>query len=522
MTVTLDSHFWWYVARASAMVAWALMTLSAVWGILLSTRVLRKVDNPSWLQDLHRYLAALSMIMVLLHMGSLMLDGWLQFSLGDLLVPFAADYRAFPVALGIVSFYLLAAIHGSSLLVRWLPRRFWKAIHYTSYALVVLISFHAGLSGTDVGSFWYLIVAATLIGLAAVMVIVRVVAGRAGAGSSGHLGRRSKARPVPVSGTPGTMDSVQSKAAMVSRPMTVVATDLLARDVLAIRLMPAEPGQLPGWTPGAHITVQLPNGLRRQYSLCGDPADRRHYDIAVRRTADSAGGSAWIHDQVAPGMQLEVSGPLNHFELEPAFSYLFIAGGIGITPIRAMIDSLPARRDWRLLYLGHDRSTMAFADELLARHPGRVVVQVSAENPLGTDLEALLAATSGEVYCCGPERLMARVAESVPRDRLHLERFRAATRELVGGARPIEVTCARSGTAFTADPDHSLLQALESHGLPVVGSCRSGVCGACEVRVLDGVPEHLDSVIDDAQKDRLGIIYPCVSRSVTPGLVLDL
>ena len=122
-----DPHIWWYVTRASAIIAWILLTLAVVGGILLSTRLLRNVDNPSWLQDLHRYLGGLSIVMLLLHMVTLMLDGWLHFSLSNVLLPFSVTYRAPPVVLGIIAFYLLLAVQGSSLMTRWLPRKFWRA-----------------------------------------------------------------------------------------------------------------------------------------------------------------------------------------------------------------------------------------------------------------------------------------------------------------------------------------------------------------------------------------------------------
>lgn len=122
-----DPHIWWYVTRASAIIAWILLTLAVVGGILLFTRLLRNVDNPSWLQDLHRYLGGLSIVMLLLHMVTLMLDGWLHFSLSNVLLPFSVTYRAPPVVLGIIAFYLLLAVQGSSLMTRWLPRKFWRA-----------------------------------------------------------------------------------------------------------------------------------------------------------------------------------------------------------------------------------------------------------------------------------------------------------------------------------------------------------------------------------------------------------
>ncbi|WBM79370.1 hypothetical protein KIV56_13305 [Cryobacterium breve] len=381
-----DPHLWWYISRASAVIGWALMTLSVVWGILLSTRVMRQIDNPAWLQDLHRYFGGAAIVMVAVHMLTLMLDGWLHLSIAEVLVPFTSHFKALPVALGVTAFYLLVAVQGTSLLMRYLPRRFWKVVHYSSYATLILVSFHAAFTGTDVGTSWYRVVSIGLILMAMLAVVLRLVAAKRGSGAA--AGRAADAargiRPAP--------------ALLETRTMRVAAVTRVAEGVLGIRLVPAAPAEtapavpagspadtrtdalattgsvavraagtatalLPAWHPGAHITLHLPNGLERQYSLCGDPAERSHLDIAVLQTEASRGGSAWIHANLAPGLVLEVSGPLNHFELEPAAAYLFIAGGIGITPIMGMIESLPARRDWKLVYLGRSRSTMAFLDE---------------------------------------------------------------------------------------------------------------------------------------------------------------
>lgn len=520
-------HLWWYITRASAVIAWALMTLSVVWGTLLSTRVLRKFDNPSWLQDLHRYLGGAAIVMVLVHMVTLMLDGWLHFSVSAVLVPFAADYRSVPVAIGILAFYLLIAVQGSSLLMRWLPRRFWAAIHFSSYLIVVLVSFHAGLTGTDVGALWYRVVAASIIILSVAAVLVRVIAGNRRASSRGGGVARTipaTAAEVPAvrSGAGPAAESAAPPLALDRHPMRVAAVFRVSDDVLGIRLFPTGDAILPVWHPGAHITVRLPNGLERQYSLCGDPADRSHFDIAVLRTRDSAGGSSWIHENVRPGATVEVTGPLNHFELEPSFSYAFIAGGIGITPIKAMIESLPERREWRLVYIGRSQRTMAFAAELLARYPGRVIVHASDENTESINIEAFVASMDSDVYCCGPESLMSRVAAAVPAGRLHVERFQPLKRQSAGGPRDVQVSCRRSKKTFDVPAGQSILDALEQNGLPIVGSCRKGVCGTCEVRVVSGSPEHLDSVVDDEEKDRAGVMYPCVSRASTPELVLDI
>lgn len=507
-----DPHLWWYITRTSALLAWGLMTLSVVWGILLSTRILRRIDNPGWLQDLHRFLGGLSVIMVLLHMVTLMLDGWLQFSAVEVLVPFTTDFRPLAVALGIIAFYLLVAVQGSSMIMHRLPRKFWKGLHYASYASILLVSFHAGLAGTDVGSLGYSILAYSLIGLTAFATVVRIAVSN----------RTKRAAKAEVWVPPFDKAPRQSPPRITTRTMVVTDAGLIASGVLGVRLVALGGGLLPIWYPGAHVTLHLANGLERQYSLCGDPADRHHYDLAVLRTDNSSGGSKWMHENVMPGTTIEVSGPLNNFELDPARNYLFIAGGIGITPIKAMIESLPAQRDWRLIYVGRSRSTMAFARELEHRFPERVRIHAADENAAQLDFTSLSPAETIEVYSCGPESLMTALASAVPAERLHLERFVPLERAPSIPNQELRLSFNRSPLHLTVGPTESILDALERAGMPVAGSCRKGVCGTCEVRVLEGTPEHLDSVMDDAEKDELGIMYPCVSRALTPDLVLDL
>ncbi|MEY4039554.1 MAG: hypothetical protein RLZZ52_422, partial [Actinomycetota bacterium] len=283
-----EPHIWWYITRASALIAWVLMTLSVVWGILLSTRVMRRIDNPAWLQDLHRYLGGMTLVMVALHMVSLMLDGWLKFSLAETLVPFATDFKALPVALGIVAFYVLVAVQGSSLMMNRLPRKFWKGLHYASYAALVLVALHAGWTGTDVSAWWYRVLAIVLISVATISVLVRIITGTRNpqAATSPRTSEQVTASP------PAPLPPVSQPQA---RTMVVGSLNHVARGILSVRLLPLGGGQLPVWQPGAHITVHLPSGMERQYSLCGDPAERTHFDIAVLKTEESEGGSEWIH-----------------------------------------------------------------------------------------------------------------------------------------------------------------------------------------------------------------------------------
>ena len=511
-----DPHLWWYVTRASALIAWALMTLSVLWGILLSTRVLRRADNPSWLRDIHGYVSGLAVVMVLLHLVSLMLDGWLRFSIAEVLVPFDSHYRAYPVAIGILAFYLLIAVQVTSMLLHRLPQRFWKAIHYSSYISLILVSFHAGLSGTDVGSPWYRVLSVTLITLSAGAIMLRVIAGKSVAAAAS-----SRAEPAQPANEVGHRPL--APVLPTGFQLFVVSGRRIAADgVVGLRLQSTLQPELPVWTPGAHITLHLPGGAQRQYSLCGDPADRGFYEISVLRSPTSTGGSEWIHDYLQPGMTIPISGPANHFELHPATEYRFVAGGIGITPIRAMIESLPEKRDWRLLYIGRSRRSMAFAAELEYAYPGRVFVYARDENQYPVNLASFVAGNDPLVYCCGPESLMQSVSDLVAHERMRFERFRPIERISNGLAGSVDVTCRKSRKQFVVAPGGNILETMEENGVPILGSCRKGVCGTCEVKVISGTMEHLDSVLEDDVKDDLGIMYPCVSRGTSGELVLDV
>ena len=524
-----EPHIWWYVTRASAIIAWVSLTGSVVLGILLSTRVMRKIDNPAWLQDLHRYMSGLALIFVGLHMVSLMLDDFVHFSLAELLIPGATagssvssvQANTIPIVLGIFAFYFMVAVQGTSWLMNRLPRRLWKGIHYSSYAAFILVTFHAAFSGTDVSELWYQTLSIVLIAAATGAVLVRVIVGNrtrsarpasttVASTASSQATTSASARPSPATAAPA-----------VTTRMRVTETKILAKGVLGVRLAPVAGGNLDVWHPGSHVTLYLPNGLERQYSLCGDPAERGHFDIAVLKKRGSTGGSKWIHENLTVGTEIEVSAPRNHFDLEPAAEYVFVAGGIGITPIKAMIESLPPKRKWKLHYFGRSRTTMAFAAELEADFPDRVFISAADERDADPDIRAIVAVPGAEVYCCGPEALMSTVAAYVPEASMHLERFVAVERA-ASIATAVVMNLKKSKRQVVAAADESLLDALVRDGVPILGSCKKGLCGTCEVRVVDGQPEHLDSIMDDAEKDELHVMYPCVSRSRTPELTLDL
>lgn len=298
-----------------------------------------------------------------------------------------------------------------------------------------------------------------------------------------------------------------------------------AEGVVVLRLAPADRDALPAWEPGAHVDVMTPVGPR-QYSLCGDPADPARWRIAVRREQPGRGGSAWLHDAVSAGDTLELRGPRNHFLLEHADSYLFIAGGIGITPLLPMVADVAQRNvDWRLVYGGRRLSAMAFVDELRA-YGERVTLWPEDERGL-IDLEALLGQPRPGtlVYCCGPEPLLAAAEDRCaawPSGALRVERFHPRDGALDGERGAFEVELAYSGLTLSVGPDETIVDVVLRAGIDVPTSCREGTCGTCETVVLEGEPDHRDSFLTPEERASGETMMICCSRSRTPRLVLDL
>ncbi len=298
-----------------------------------------------------------------------------------------------------------------------------------------------------------------------------------------------------------------------------------AAGVVSVELCAADGRDLPQWRPGAHIELVLPTGISRHYSLCGSPADRSAYRIAVLRERAGRGGSEYVHAFLRPGQPVRVRGPRDNFRFRPAESYLFIAGGIGITPILPMMREAERQGvPWRLVYGGRTAASMAFLDEL-RRHPGRVRLYPEDQVgriPLGEWLDRPLPGT--HIYVCGPEPLLAAVEEGAAHwgpGVVHAERFKARPKPARADT-GIEVVCARSDRTVPVPAGRSVLSALEDAGLPVTGSCREGVCGTCETRVLDGVPDHRDDILTEADRARGDRMFICVSRCHGPRLVLDV
>ncbi|MFE5211107.1 PDR/VanB family oxidoreductase [Streptomyces sp. NPDC056600] len=320
---------------------------------------------------------------------------------------------------------------------------------------------------------------------------------------------------VPLAGRRGTD---RPRPARSERPgeLEVVGREFAAPDVVALRLAAPDGASLPRWQPGAHIDLDLPSGRRRQYSLCGDPADPSAYRIAVRLIPGGQGGSAEVHRELTEGARVRVAGPRNAFPFAREQRVLLLAGGIGITPVLPMAHEAARRGlDWTLVHTGRSRASLPFAEEteaLARRHPGRVVVLADDEDGR-PDAAALLARApeGAAVYCCGPAPMLDAVRRAFPAGAaagLHFERFTAAP--IVDG-RPFTLLL-RDGRRLPVPADRSALDVLRSAEPATAYSCRQGFCGVCKVRVLSGAVDHRDRRLTPAEREA-GDMLVCVSRA---------
>jgi ferredoxin-NADP reductase len=305
-----------------------------------------------------------------------------------------------------------------------------------------------------------------------------------------------------------------------------------AEGVAVLELRDPTGADLPAWSPGAHVDLQLPGGVVRQYSLCGDPHDRSVWQIGVLREPEGRGGSAYVYDQVREGDELDVRGPRNNFELAPSPRYVFIAGGIGITPILPMAAAADeAGAEWEFHYGGRTRTSMAFLEalhelETATGHGLRVTLHPQDEVGL-IDLDRILGTPRPDtkVYCCGPEPLLKAVEERCagwPAGALHVERFspKEQGERVLSGDFEVELTL--SGRTLTVPPDKSVLDVVEEAGVAVLSSCQEGTCGTCETPVLEGEVDHRDSLLTPEEQAANDTMFICVSRAACPKLVLEL
>ncbi|HEY4069567.1 MAG TPA: PDR/VanB family oxidoreductase [Burkholderiaceae bacterium] len=307
---------------------------------------------------------------------------------------------------------------------------------------------------------------------------------------------------------------------------------LEANAIASYEFVSASATPLPPFEAGAHIDLHLPNELIRSYSLVNPPSERERYVVAVQREADGHGGSAWMHAVPRVGDVLQIGAPLNDFALdETARASVFIAGGIGITPVVAMLHRLNAlARPWRLHYAARSPDEAAFVNELHAlegESNGAGVVEFCFRSSRSSrlDLAAIAAAAPADahLYCCGPGAMIdafqaacaGRAAATV-----HTERFSASAEADTAGG--FDLLLERSGRRITVQPGKTILDTLLDHAVEVNYACSAGVCGTCVTRVISGVPEHRDDYLTDAEKANNESIMICCSGSRTPTLVLDL
>lgn len=314
----------------------------------------------------------------------------------------------------------------------------------------------------------------------------------------------------------------------LATPVRITGKAMIARDIWRFELRPEHGGALAPFLAGAHLRVRAPNGEVRQYSLCNDPAETDRYVIAVKREQAGRGGSVSLIEQAGEGDVITVSEPRNDFRLRPGpASYLFIAGGIGITPIRSMIAHLSATRarPFRLYYFTRDPEATAFREEFAApEFRGKVVIHHDGGDPdKAFDLWPVLEEPKGaHLYCCGPRGLMEAVRDMTGHwssAAVHFEDFGAGKASVQDNA-PFTVRLAKNGETILVPADRSILEALREAGKTLPSSCESGTCGTCRTRLIAGEADHRDLALSDHEKARYVMI--CVSRAKSPELVLDL
>ncbi len=308
----------------------------------------------------------------------------------------------------------------------------------------------------------------------------------------------------------------------------VASKRVVARDMILFELVALDGMPLPTFTPGSHLTVITPMGGRRNYSLCSDAADTMHYEIAVKRDGNGRGGSISMADEVHEGTILTVSAPRNNFELSArASKSVFIAGGIGITPILSMMRGLKrieSGHPFQLFYCTRDAESTAFADVLHTEFPGLFTIHhdngdINNSFDFWPIFEKPMVA---HVYCCGPKGLMDSVADMSghwPSAAIHFESFGVDAKAFSENT-AFDVMLQRSGKRVSVSPEQTLLEALRASGCVVRSSCESGTCGSCKTGLISGEVEHRDMVLSDQEK--ASQIMVCVSRAAAGELVLDL
>lgn len=496
------------VDQVSGAAALALLAVAVVGGLSLSTAT-PGGRRGSMVRAAHTFVAVGSVVFTTLHILSVLTlpelgVGWVQ-----VLVPFSRAAGPVAQACGLLAADLLVAIGITSGLRRWLTWRWWWRIHRLTVPLFGLACAHTALAEPRPGS-------PVVVGLLAVAFTLA---------------------PCLVSAWLHDQPTVtQAPTAQQHHPLSLLISQRTweADGVVSLLMVSPDGAALPAWRPGAHVTVRLPSGRMRCYSLCGDPRERDRYRIAVLRQDEGRGGSREMHEALRVGTTLAVDPPRHGITLEPAPHYLLLAGGIGITAMLPMARALAARgRPWRLVYIGRSRSRMPFltqAEELSAAPDRRVVEIVPTDERGRPDLKALIQTQppGTAVYCCGPASMtqtVARVVAARPALRIYLERFSSSThpvaRRTGREANPIEITLRRTGHTVTTAEGQTILQALQHLAPRLAGGCEQGICGRCRTKVLEGTPEHRDALLTTSER-AAGQMLLCVSWARGDRLVLDL
>ena len=505
----VDSMVWWYVARGSGLIAWVVLGVSLAGGLLLATRLTR--GGPcAWAQRLHEFLGVLAVIFTAIHLAAVFSSYQLRIGVRELLVPFARLSNPVAQGCGVLAVYLLTAVVLTSWARTFLPWRWWRRLHLLVFPLFGLACAHAVLAGSDINhpiSRWASLAVGT-----GILFLVTL--------------RLATAPPTTVqTADPRETEIPEPSTAGTGMRLLIGQTTWEADNVVSLRLNSPDGAPLPSWEPGAHIELALPSGRCRQYSLCGEPHSTDSYRIAILQVPGGRGGSVEVHTDARAGQLITVRGPRNHFPLVPSPAYLFIAGGIGITALLAMVNRVAATGgEWKLVYAGRRRASMAFLDEVRALGLDRVDI-IAADERGRPDLDALIGAASPgtAVYCCGPDRMLRAVRELVatrPDLRLHSEPF-TGTRPLTGTVAALFVELRRTGRVITVPADRTVLQAIRDVVPAVSSGCEQGVCGACRAMVLAGEPDHRDELLSSAER-AAGAMLICVSRAHSERLTLDL
>jgi phthalate 4,5-dioxygenase reductase subunit len=309
--------------------------------------------------------------------------------------------------------------------------------------------------------------------------------------------------------------------------LRVTRNDRIADGINLLEFRDAGGKELPAFTAGAHIAIRTPNGLLRKYSLCNDPAERDRYLVAIKREASGRGGSINLIDAVKAGDELMTTAPINDFGLpQRAQDFLFIAGGIGITPMMAMIREVLAQgKRFRLYYCSRSPETTAFRDELSGpEFAGKVTIHYDQGDPsCSLDLKPILAERKNRehLYCCGPRPLMEAVrlmTDHWSPTAVHFEAFSEAETHKADD-KPFKVKLARSGKVLEVPTTKTILEVLRDQGLEVPSSCETGTCGTCRTKMLTGVADHRDLVL--AEHERSDTIMICVSRALSDEITID-